>query len=169
MDGEPVLEATIDAAPYVTLHQQTFARFRRVHFFAGIGGRNLARLAGWQEDEEVWTGSCPCQPFSVAGKRGRNRRRTPTVPEFFKLVKSLPTSLGNGDRQVFVKGWTCLSRRCIQRLKRRGLHLLGGRYLLGQGRALHIEQRLYLGDTSDNGVFGGVQHGTTTGGKIPGP
>lgn len=39
------------------------------HFFAGIGGWSLAlRLAGWPDDEPVWTGSCPCQPFSNAGE-----------------------------------------------------------------------------------------------------
>lgn len=39
------------------------------HFFAGIGVWSYAlRLAGWPDDEPVWTGSCPCQPFSAAGK-----------------------------------------------------------------------------------------------------
>jgi DNA (cytosine-5)-methyltransferase 1 len=38
------------------------------HFFAGIGGWSYAlRLAGWPDDRPVWTGSCPCQPFSTAG------------------------------------------------------------------------------------------------------
>ncbi|MCK9506075.1 MAG: DNA cytosine methyltransferase [Porticoccaceae bacterium] len=26
------------------------------------------RHAGWPDDKPVWTGSCPCQPFSAAGK-----------------------------------------------------------------------------------------------------
>lgn len=39
------------------------------HFFAGIGGWSYAlRLAGWPDDQPVWTGSCPCQPFSSAGQ-----------------------------------------------------------------------------------------------------
>ncbi len=37
------------------------------HFFAGIGGWSLAlQLAGWRGP--VWTGPCPCPPFSSAGK-----------------------------------------------------------------------------------------------------
>ena len=45
------------------------AGYTQCHFFAGIGGWSLAlRLAGWPEDQPVWTGSCPCQPFSTAGK-----------------------------------------------------------------------------------------------------
>lgn len=39
------------------------------HFFAGIGGWSLAlRKARWEDARPVWTGSCPCQPFSQAGK-----------------------------------------------------------------------------------------------------
>lgn len=44
------------------------------HFFAGIGGWPYAlRLAGWPDHRQVWTGSCPCQPWSSAA-RGRNQR-----------------------------------------------------------------------------------------------
>ena len=43
--------------------------FGQCHFFAGIGGWSLAlRRAGVDDGEPVWTGSCPCQPFSAAGK-----------------------------------------------------------------------------------------------------
>lgn len=45
------------------------ARYRHAHFFAGIGGWPLAlKLAGWPSGIHTWTGSCPCQPFSAAGK-----------------------------------------------------------------------------------------------------
>lgn len=43
--------------------------YTQCHFFAGIGGWAYAiDLAGWPRDRPVWTGSCPCQPFSAAGK-----------------------------------------------------------------------------------------------------
>lgn len=42
--------------------------FSQCHFFAGLGGWSYAmRLAGWADEEEVWTGSCPCQPLSWSG------------------------------------------------------------------------------------------------------
>ena len=44
------------------------AGFTQCHFFAGVGVWSLAlRKAGWPDDRPVWTGSCPCQPFSTAG------------------------------------------------------------------------------------------------------
>ncbi len=43
--------------------------FRQVHLFAGIGVWSYSlRRAGISDDTAVWTGSCPCQPFSAAGK-----------------------------------------------------------------------------------------------------
>ena len=45
------------------------AGFTQVHFFAGIAGWSLAlRLAGIPDNFPIWTGSCPCQPFSTAGE-----------------------------------------------------------------------------------------------------
>jgi len=44
--------------------------YRQCHFFAGIGiWARALRDAGWPDEWPVWTGSCPCQPFSGAGKR----------------------------------------------------------------------------------------------------
>lgn len=44
------------------------SEFTQCHFFAGVGVWSLAlRKAGWPDDIPVWTGSCPCQPFSAAG------------------------------------------------------------------------------------------------------
>ena len=43
--------------------------FTQCHFFAGVGVWSYAlRKAGFPSDRPVWTGSCPCQPFSAAGK-----------------------------------------------------------------------------------------------------
>lgn len=43
--------------------------YRNCHFFAGIGVWALAlRNARWPDDRQIWTASCPCQPFSAAGK-----------------------------------------------------------------------------------------------------
>lgn len=62
-------------------------RFRQCHFFAGIGGWSRAlRLAGIPDDEPVWTGSCPCQPFSAAGSGGGFTDERHLWPHWFHLI-----------------------------------------------------------------------------------
>jgi DNA (cytosine-5)-methyltransferase 1 len=61
--------------------------FTQHHFFAGIGGWSYAlRLAGWPDDKPVWTGSCPCQPFSAAGKRQGEADPRHLWPDFRRLI-----------------------------------------------------------------------------------
>jgi DNA (cytosine-5)-methyltransferase 1 len=47
------------------------AGFTQVHLFAGGGiWSYVARRAGWPDWLPLWSCSCPCQPFSQAGKGG---------------------------------------------------------------------------------------------------
>ena len=65
------------------------AGYDQHHFFAGIGGWPLAlELAGWPPDRPCWTGSCPCQPFSVAGKGKGVEDERHLWPEFFRLIEA---------------------------------------------------------------------------------
>lgn len=58
------------------------------HTFAGIGGWPLAlRMAGWPDDLPVWTGSCPCQPFSNAGRGDGFSDERHLWPEWFRLIR----------------------------------------------------------------------------------
>lgn len=62
--------------------------FAQCHFFAGIGGWSLAlRQAGWPDDRPVWTGSCPCQPFSAAGEGAGFADERHLWPAFFWLIR----------------------------------------------------------------------------------
>ena len=61
--------------------------FTQCHFFAGIGvWSHSLRLAGWPDDHPVWTGSCPCQPFSAAGKGDGFADERHLWPHFFHLI-----------------------------------------------------------------------------------
>jgi len=62
--------------------------FTQCHFFAGIGGWSYAaRLAGWDDDRPLWTGSCPCQPFSAAGKQRGTSDERHLWPVFYELIR----------------------------------------------------------------------------------
>jgi len=64
-----IADGEVDERSIVDVRPRDLAGFTQCHFFAGIGGWSYAlRLAGWADEEPVWTGSCPCQPFSAAGK-----------------------------------------------------------------------------------------------------
>ena len=59
----------IDTRSIEDVHPDDLRGYIQCHFFAGIGVWSYAlRQAGWSDDRPVWTGSCPCQPFSTAGK-----------------------------------------------------------------------------------------------------
>jgi len=61
--------------------------FTQCHFFAGIGIWSLAlRRAGVPDTEPIWTGSCPCQPFSAAGKGSGFDDERHLWPAFFHLI-----------------------------------------------------------------------------------
>lgn len=80
--------------------------YERAHFFAGIGLWDHAlNLAGWRG--HVWTGSCPCQPFSVAGKQKADADSRHLWPEWFRLIRESkpPAVFGEQVGAAIRVGW----------------------------------------------------------------
>jgi DNA (cytosine-5)-methyltransferase 1 len=78
---------TVDERSILDLEPDDLRPFRQCHFFAGIGGWPYAlELAGWPDDREVWTGSCPCQPLSSAGQRRGHADERHLWPAFYALI-----------------------------------------------------------------------------------
>lgn len=114
------------------------------HFFAGIGGWPLAlRLAGWPDDRPVWTGSCPCQPFSVAGKRGGTDDSRHLWPEWFRLIRECRPPVIFGE-QVASRGALAWLDIVQSQLESCG-YAVGAISIPACGfGAPHIRQRLYF-------------------------
>ena len=73
--------------------------FTQVHFFAGIGVWSYAlRRAGWPDDRPVWTGSCPCQPFSAAGKGGGFTDERHLWPHLHYLIEQCRPGIVFGEQ-----------------------------------------------------------------------
>lgn len=82
------------------------AQYVQCHFFAGIAGWPLALArAGVRADRPLWTGSCPCQPFSAAGKRGGFSDERHLWPVWFKLIKACRPQLIFGEQVASAKDW----------------------------------------------------------------
>ena len=79
--------------------------YRQVHLFAGIGGWSYAlRLAGWPDDRPVWTGSCPCQPFSSAGQRRGHGDQRHLWPAFHGLIAECRPAVVFGEQVASALG-----------------------------------------------------------------
>lgn len=78
----------VDERDIQDVRPNDLAGYAQCHFFAGIGGWKLALMrAGWPDDRPVWTGSCPCQPFSAAGKRAGTADERHLWPSWFWLIQ----------------------------------------------------------------------------------
>lgn len=79
--------------------------YTQCHFFAGIGGWSYAlRLAGWPDARPVWTGSCPCQPFSSAGKGDGADDPRHLWPSWFGIIRECRPSVVFGEQVASVDG-----------------------------------------------------------------
>ena len=82
--------------------------FTQCHFFAGIGiWSHALRLAGWDDSREVWTGSCPCQPFSTAGKGEGYSDERHLWPHWNRLIAECrpPVIFGEQVDAAIRTGW----------------------------------------------------------------
>lgn len=87
--------AIVDSRDICSVTPDDVIRYRQVHLFAGIGGWEYAlRLAGWPDDLSVWSGSCPCQPFSICGSRKGVNDERHLWPVMFRLIREChPTTV----------------------------------------------------------------------------
>lgn len=117
--------------------------YTQCHWFAGIGGWSQAlRLAGWPDDVAVWTGSCPCQPFSAAGKRKGADDERHLWPEFRRLISECAPSVVFGEQVASADGrkWLAGVRADMEELG----YGVGAADLCAAGEgAPHIRQRLW--------------------------
>lgn len=117
--------------------------YEQCHFFAGIGGWSYAlRLAHWPDDKPAWTGSCPCQPFSNAGKRKGTADDRHLWPWFERLIAECEPTVVFGE-QVASKdgrGWLTGVRADLEAL---GYAVGAADLCAASAGAPHIRQRLY--------------------------
>ena len=150
----------VDERSIVDLRADELREYTQCHFFAGIGGWSYAlQLAGIPATTQLWTGSCPCQPFSTAGKGLAQADERHLWPVFFDLIRQcrpqhvfgeqVASAIGHGwldgiSADLEAEGYAC------------GAAVLGAHSV----RSPHQRKRLYwVADSEQQGLEGQSRHG----------
>ncbi len=139
-----IADGVVDERSIREVQPEDLRGFVQCHFFAGIGVWSYAlRLAGWPDDRPVWTGSCPCQPFSTAGTRQGFGDERHLWPDFFKLIREQrpPTVFGEQVASKDGRAWLDLVHADMEGAG----YALGALDLCAAGfGAPHIRQRMWF-------------------------
>lgn len=142
----------VDERSIVEVRPHEIAHYTQQHFFAGIGGWSYGlQLAGWPPDRPVRTGSCPCQPFSKAGKGLGELDSRHLWPVFRDLITFGEPTVTFGEQVASKAGRAWLSG---VRADLEGLgYAVGAADLCAAGvGAPHVRQRLFwVADAAEHG------------------
>lgn len=132
----------VDERSIVDVSADELAGFAQCHFFAGIGVWSLAlRNAGWPDDRQIWTGSCPCQPFSAAGKQQGFADERHLWPVWFNLISQRRPAVVVGEQVATALDWLDLVSADMEASS----YAFAAADLCAAGfGGAHIRQRLYF-------------------------
>ena len=152
IDAGHIAAGDVDERSILDVSPDDLAGYTQCHFFAGVGVWSYAlRSAGWPDERPVWTGSCPCQPFSVAGVGSGFDDERHLWPFWHFLIEQRrpPVVFGEQVEAAIKHGWLDLVQADMEGIS----YAFGavGAPAAGVG-APHIRQRLYfVADTDDAG------------------
>jgi len=99
IDAGHIAPGVVDERSIHDVKPSELKGYTQCHFFAGLGGWSYAlRRAGWADDRPVWTGSCPCQPFSSAGLAGGFADERHLWPFFHFLIEECGPGVVFGEQ-----------------------------------------------------------------------
>lgn len=105
IDAGLIPPGDVDTRSITDVHPTDLIGYSQCHFFAGIGGWAFAaRLAGWPDGRQIWTGSTPCQPYSLAGEGKGQEDERHLWPYLFKLIRARRPALFLGEQVAAAVG-----------------------------------------------------------------
>lgn len=142
-DAGHIAKGTVDERSIQDLQPSDVTGPGQRHFFAGIAGWSFSlRLAGVPDDFSVWTGSCPCQPFSCAGKGKGVEDERHLWPDFFRLIRACRPPIIFGEQVASPAGLAWWDLVCSD-LEGEGYTCRAVDLCAASVGAPHIRQRLY--------------------------
>ena len=143
IDAGHIAPGVVDTRSIEEVTANDLKGFTQCHFFAGIGVWSYAlRRAGWPDDRPVWTGSCPCQPFSACGKRQGFDDPRHHWPSWGHLIKECAPHVVFGEQVASKDGLAWLND--VQADMENAGYAFAGFDLCAAGfGAPHIRQRLF--------------------------
>jgi DNA (cytosine-5)-methyltransferase 1 len=147
IDAGHIAPGVVDQRSIADIDPDELTEFRQCHFFAGIGVWSHAlRRAGWPDDAPVWTGSCPCQPFSAAGKKKGFDDERHLWPVWFNLIQKRRPAAVLGEQVASALEWLDLVSADLETTG----YAFGASDLCAAGfDGAHIRQRLYFVGLAD--------------------
>lgn len=144
IDSKLIADGDVDDRSIRDVAPSDLKGYTQCHFFAGVGVWSYAlRLAGWPDDRPVWTGSCPCQPFSAAGKGAGFADERHLWPEFHRLIAECRPPVVFGEQVASKDGLAWLDT--VQSDMEASGYAIGAADLCAAGiGAPHIRQRLWF-------------------------
>jgi DNA (cytosine-5)-methyltransferase 1 len=110
-----IAQGDVDERSITDVRPADLDGYTQCHFFAGLGGWSRAlRVAGWPDDRPVWTGSCPCQPFSVAGNQAGFDDPRHLWPQFRRLISEQRPATVFGEQVAGASDWLRLVRSDLE-------------------------------------------------------
>jgi len=144
IDAGHIAFGDVDTRSIVDVKASDLTGYTQCHFFAGIGVWSHAlRQSGWPDSRSVWTGSCPCQPFSIAGAGEGVSDERHLWPVWFELIKQCRPDVVFGEQveSAIKYGWLDLVQDDVERED----YSLGVAGIPAAGiGAPHIRHRLYF-------------------------
>lgn len=164
MDAGHIAPGVIDTRSIEDVRPDELAGYTQCHFFAGIGVWSLAlRAAGWPDSRRAWTGSCPCQPFSAAGKGAGFADERHLWPAWQHLIAQCrpPVIFGEQVASKAVDAWIDLVHADLEGMG----YAFGGIAFPSAGvGAPHIRDRTFwVGDADRARLEGHAGHGGAAG------
>jgi len=115
IDAGHIAPGVVDERSIEDVFPDDLRGFTQCHFFAGIGVWSYAlRQAGWDDSRPVWTGSCPCQPFSTTGKKFGFTDERHLWPAWQHLIGQCLPSVVLGEQVAGAIEWLDLVHRDME-------------------------------------------------------